>query len=193
MTILEVKRPGCGVDHPSQSSDIWAFMACSRVNFTFLFEYLKGTEQTTNYIARYILLPMGTCIWHKIAYGNKLNEGLYLFYFNLLLAAPVSGIFCLPFIYKYTGLFEMIVGVLTTCHTQYNGDRSICIFFYLIEQHSKFLSHILQVLYTWPFVSRNWRYESEAPMKPSLLTCYKQFGTNSIIVLMFVESQRVHI
>jgi len=24
-------------------------------------------------------------------------------------------------------------------------------------------------------------------------TCYKQFGTNAIIVLMFVESQRVHI
>ena len=27
-----------------------------------------------------------------------------------------------------TGLFEMIVGVLTTCHTQYTWDRSICIF-----------------------------------------------------------------
>ena len=38
-------------------------------------------------------------------------------------------------------------------------------------------------------VSRNWRYESEPPSKPSPLTCYKQFGTNSIIVLMFVESQ----
>jgi len=25
------------------------------------------------------------------------------------------------------------------------------------------------------------------------LTCYKQFGMNSIFVLMFVESQRVHI
>ena len=29
-----------------------------------------------------------------------------------------------------TGLFEMIVGVLTTCHTQYTWDRSICIFLY---------------------------------------------------------------
>jgi len=28
-----------------------------------------------------------------------------------------------------TGLFEMIVWVLTTCHTQYTWDRSICIFF----------------------------------------------------------------
>jgi len=31
------------------------------------------------------------------------------------------------------------------------------------------------------------------PLKPSPLTCYKLFGTNSIIVLMFVESQRLHI
>jgi len=32
-------------------------------------------------------------------------------------------------------------------------------------------------------VSRNWRYESEPPLKPLPLTC----GPNSIIVLMFVE------
>jgi len=36
-------------------------------------------------------------------------------------------------------------------------------------------------------VSRNWRYESERPLKTSPLTWYKQFGTNSIIVLMFVD------
>jgi len=48
--------------------------------------------------------------------------------------------------YVRTGLFKMIVGVLTTCHTQYTWDRSICIF-YLIEQHSKFLLHTSQVLY----------------------------------------------
>jgi len=40
----------------------------------------------------------------------------------------------------------MNVGVLTTCHTQYTWDKSIC-FFYLIEQHSKFLLHTLQVLF----------------------------------------------
>jgi len=30
-------------------------------------------------------------------------------------------------------------------------------------------------------------------LTPSPLTCYKQFGTKSVFVLMFVESQRVHI
>jgi len=42
-------------------------------------------------------------------------------------------------------------------------------------------------------VFRNYKYKSEPPLKPSPLTCYKQLGMNSIIVLMFVESQRVHI
>ena len=46
-----------------------------------------------------------------------------------------------------TGLFEMIVAVLTTFHTQYTSDSSTCIFFYLKGQHSKFLLHTLQVLY----------------------------------------------
>ena len=45
-----------------------------------------------------------------------------------------------------TVLLEMTVGVLTTCHTQYTSDR-IRFFFYLIEHHSKFLLHTLQVLY----------------------------------------------
>jgi hypothetical protein len=49
------------------------------------------------------------------------------------------------FFVKYR-LFEIIVGVLKTCHTQYTWDKSICIS-YLIEQHSKFLLHTLQVLY----------------------------------------------
>jgi len=43
------------------------------------------------------------------------------------------------------------------------------------------------------FSAWNWRYKSQPPLKPSPLTCYKQSGMNSIIVLMFVESQRVHI
>ena len=49
-------------------------------------------------------------------------------------------------IHNYTGLFQMIGGVLTTCHTQYTSDSSIC-FFSVTEQHSKFLLHTLQVLY----------------------------------------------
>ena len=64
--------------------------------------------------------------------------------------------------------------------------QSHVISFYGVTSRIKFMFLLFQQ------VTRNWRYESEPPLKPSLLTCYKQFGTNSIIVLMFVESQRVH-
>ena len=50
----------------------------------------------------------------------------------------------------------MIVEDLTTCHTQYTWDSSICIFFYLIEQHSKFLWHTLQVLYMCALCDCRW-------------------------------------
>jgi len=37
--------------------------------------------------------------------------------------------FLLVLVLSYTGLFKMIVGVLTTCHTQYTWDRNICFLF----------------------------------------------------------------
>ena len=51
-----------------------------------------------------------------------------------------------------------------------------------------FVTDLTGALYVNPL----WFYKHQHD-KPSPLTCYKQFGTNSIIVLMFVESQRVHI
>jgi len=142
----------------------------------------------------------------------------------------------------YTVFFEMIVGVLTTYHTQYTWDRSICTFlfnrttlqfsvtysigalcvhplwFYKHQHDNRVRSkpfvacqwwwfqwqpHVISfygvtsrfrfMFLLFPQVSRNWRNKSEPPLKPSPLTCYKQFGTKSIIVLMFVESHRVHI
>jgi len=46
----------------------------------------------------------------------------------------------------YTGLFKMIVAVLTTYPKQYTSDSSLCVI-YLIEQHSKILLITLQVFY----------------------------------------------
>jgi len=78
----------------------------------------------------------------------------------------------------------MIVGVLTTCHLVLQMQLHV-ISFYGVTSKIRFMFLL------FPQVSRNWRYESEPPLKPSPLTCYKQFRTNSIIVLMSVESQRV--
>jgi len=63
-------------------------------------------------------------------------------YFGLGRQTSLGASYTVQRVFYYTGLFEIIVVVLTTCHTQYTLDRSIC-FFYLIEQHSKFLLHAL--------------------------------------------------
>jgi len=84
---------------------------------------------------------------------------------------------------KYTGLFGMNVGVLTTCH----------LFLQMQPQMISFYGGYVKDQVYVPPLPAKYRYESEPPLKPSPLTCYGQFGTNWIIVLMFVESQRVHI
>ena len=76
----------------------------------------------------------------------------------------------------------MIVGVFNNCHHVLLLQPHV-ISFYGVASRIRFMFLL------FPQVSRNWRYESEPPLKPSPLTCYKQFGTNSIIVLMFVESK----
>jgi len=82
-----------------------------------------------------------------------------------------------------TGLFKMIVWVqLSSDNSALNSgnNRHLAI---------PFEGGMHSFKRQGAYVSRNWRYESEPPLKPSPLTC----GTNSIIVLMFVESQRLHI
>jgi hypothetical protein len=46
-----------------------------------------------------------------------------------------------------TGLFEMIVGVLTNCHTQYTWDRSICIFLFNRTTLQVFVTYLTGALY----------------------------------------------
>jgi len=52
--------------------------------------------------------------------------------------------------YKYTGLFEMIVGVLTTYHTQYTSDSSIYIFLFNRTTLQVFVTYLTGALYVHP-------------------------------------------
>jgi len=80
-------------------------------------------------------------------------------------------------------LFKMIVWVLTTCHTQYTSDSSICIFFYLTEQHSKFLLHTLQVLYMCTLCDSTGLFKMIVGV---LTTCHTQYTSDSsIYVFLF--------
>jgi len=80
-----------------------------------------------------------------------------------------------------TGLFKMIVGVLTTCHTQYTWGNSICIF-YLIEQHSNFFSHTLQLLYMCTLCDSTGLFKMIVGV---LTTCHTQYTWDSSIYIFF--------
>ena len=57
---------------------------------------------------------------------------------------------------EYTGLFEMIVAVLTTCHTQYIWDSSICVFFNRTTLQV-FVTYLTGALYVHPL----WFYKHQ--------------------------------
>jgi len=84
-----------------------------------------------------------------------------------------------------TGLFKMIVGVLRTCHTQHTWDRSVCIF-YLIEQHSKFLLHTLQVLYMWTLCDSTGLFKMIVGV---LTTCRTQHTWDRSVCIFYLIEQ----
>jgi len=50
-----------------------------------------------------------------------------------------------------TGLFGMTVGVLTTCHTQYTSDSSICVFLFNRTTLQDFVTYLTGALYVYPW------------------------------------------
>ena len=58
---------------------------------------------------------------------------------------------------QYTGLLKMIVGVLTTCHTQYTWDNSICIFLFNRTTLQVFVTYCTGALYVHPL----WFYKHQ--------------------------------
>ena len=50
----------------------------------------------------------------------------------------------------YTGLFKMIVGILTTCHTHYTSDSRICVFLFNRTTLQVFVTYLAVALYVRP-------------------------------------------
>jgi len=65
--------------------------------------------------------------------------------------------FYVSVIYDNTGLFKMIVRVLTTCHTQYTWDRTICIFLFNRTTLQVFVTYLTGALYVHPL----WFYKHQ--------------------------------
>jgi hypothetical protein len=60
--------------------------------------------------------------------------------------------------YRYTGLFKMTVGIQTTCHTQYNWDRTRYVFFLIIRTTLQvFVTYLTGALYVHPL----WFYKHQ--------------------------------
>jgi len=56
-----------------------------------------------------------------------------------------------------TGLLKMIFVVLTTCHTQYTWDRSICVFLFNRTTLQDFVTYLTGALYVHPL----WFYKHQ--------------------------------
>jgi hypothetical protein len=97
----------------------------------------------------HILLYQVYCVWQVVKTPTILsnNPVLYLIVqgkelFLREVCNKCISFYCSSCSLQNTGLFKSTLGVLTTSHTKYTWDRSIC-FFYLIEEHPKFLLHTL--------------------------------------------------
>jgi hypothetical protein len=103
-----------------------------------------------------IILSHVTC-WLKIFLPPQKVEASAT-NLNLLVSQLLPFlVFCifLPLIYR--GLFEMIVGVLATCHTQYTWARSICIFLFNRTTLQVFVTYLTVFLYLHPL----WFYKHQ--------------------------------
>jgi hypothetical protein len=78
-----------------------------------------------------------TCIWSKISH-------LWMWY-------------SISHARSNTELLQIIVGVLTTCHTQYTWDRSICIFLFNRTTLQVFVTYLTGALYVHPL----WFYKRQ--------------------------------
>ena len=95
----------------------------------------------------FVLWPTNAQLIHKLLHSYTFRH------YRVILKELVIS--TLP---SYTGLFEMIVGVLTTCHTQYTWDRSICVF-YLFNRTTLqvFVTYLISALYEHPL----WFYKHQ--------------------------------
>ena len=64
-----------------------------------------------------------------------------------------------------TGLFKMIVGILTTCPTQYTWDSSICIFLFNRTTLQVFVTYLTGALNVHPLWFYKYQHENRVPSR----------------------------
>ena len=75
-----------------------------------------------------------------------------MYFFNLTeqhatFLLHILQVLCVCTVCDSTGLFEIVVGILTTCHTQHTSDSSICVFIFNITTLPVFVTYLTGALY----------------------------------------------
>ena len=94
---------------------------------------------------------------YLIVYSQNINFLKYYEILEVFKQFRACQKYCSKMLAYYTGLFKMIVGVLTTCHTQYTWDRSIYIFLYNRTTLQVFVAYLTSALCMQPL----WFYKHQ--------------------------------
>jgi len=94
---------------------------------------------------------------HSQSFKIFINQNSVFFFFFLFCFFWPLELSQLTFRNRSTGLFEMIVWVLTTCHTQYTRDSSTCIFLFNRTTLPVFVTYPTGALYVHPL----WFYKHQ--------------------------------
>ena len=109
------------------------------------------------------------------------GDGTWYLYITTLIAMPQPGWIRNDVGYlhtsgkkkRYTVLFKIIVGVLTTCHTLYTSDRSICIFLFNRTTLQVFVTYLTGALYVHPLWFYKHQHDNRVHSK--LFVAYQQW------------------
>ena len=119
--------------------------------FTIANKFCIWKNETFNFVWFYQTFPRCDIFSHKdcIVFESQLkrNVGDGILMLQHLQDCHVPAVFLIQIC---TGLFEMTVGVLTTCHTQYTWDRSICIFLFNRTTLQVFVTYLVGAIYVQP-------------------------------------------
>jgi len=125
--------------------------------FTYIYIYM--------YIYTYIYVC--TCIYTTVYIHVYTHTYIYIYMYMYTYICIYIHIYMYIRVYirQYTGLFKMIVEVLTTCHTQYTWYSSICIFLFNRTTLPVFVTYLTGVLYVHPLWFYYHQYENRVRSK----------------------------
>jgi len=118
------------------------------------------------------------------------NSVNYVFFIVMLI---FSYCYIYVFLLLCTGLFKMIAGALTTCHTQHTWDSSMCIFLFNRTTLQVFVTYLTGSLYVHPLWF--YKHQHENRVRSKLFVACQQVAVSlpfAAILVNCVPSGELH-